>query len=318
MSAWFDCIKERSASESPYVIAEVGSNYKSKEELLGSIALAKACGADAVKFQYFTRQELFGPRDELDRDFPLAALSEKAKACGIDFLCSAFSPAGVGVVDEFVPAHKIASSEMSHVGILHAVKETGKPVILSTGAWFALDIQRVLKALGDHPTVLMHCNVSYPTKYVDFPKFTMLRTMFSGPLGFSDHTTSIDAIPYVFKLAGATVFEKHFNPFDHKDTPDAPHSLNVNEFKAYCAILRGDSVDYTEENEARLKHCRRIIATRDILPGDTLREGDNIGIYRAQHEDARGENPFRIYELEGKVATKPVRMGEGVSIEDTI
>jgi sialic acid synthase SpsE len=115
---------------------------------------------------------------------------------------------------------------------------------------------------------------------------------------------------------GASVYEKHFNPFDHQDTPDAPHSLNRDEFKAFTSILRGEPVAFTEEGEARLKHVRRIVATKDISPGDVLTEGQNIGIYRSKENDAKGLNPFAIYELEGRIVTKPIRQGEGVSISD--
>jgi N,N'-diacetyllegionaminate synthase len=312
---WFDKILDLYRRGEVYVIAELGSNYKSHDDLVGAISLAKACGADAIKYQYFTPSELYGPTPELDADFPLARLSEKCKAVGIDFLCSAFSPEGLRVVDEFVPAHKIASSEMSHVRLLEAAKGTGKPVILSTGAWFPKDITRALKFFGEHPVVPLHCNVSYPTKFVDLAKFRALKSL-NELTGYSDHTTSIDAVPRLMKSCGATVYEKHFNPFGHTDTPDAPHSLALKEFKAFVSVMRHEPPEFTEENEARLRHCRRIVATRDILPGDVLREGDNIGIYRSRDVDARGENPFAIYELEGRVATKPVRAGEGVSISD--
>lgn len=314
--SFFQKILDYQAQGKVYVIAEVGSNWKTHQDLMGAVTLAKNCGADAVKFQFFTDSELYGPKPEIDKTFPLNQLKEKCDATGIDFLCSTFSPEGLKEADKFLPAHKIASSEMSHVRLLDAAKASGKPIILSTGAYFGSDIKRVLNFLGDHPTIVMHCNVSYPAKHVNLKKLAEIKTFFSGPLGFSDHTTSVDSVPKLMKSEGVCVYEKHFNPFGYTTTPDAPHSLEREEFKALVQTLRGSPSEFNEEDTARLRYVRRIIALKDIRPGDRLKEGDNIGIYRARRVDAKGANPFAIEKLEGKAATKVVMAGEGVSLLD--
>ena len=52
--------------EKPYIIAEIGCNHNGDTELgLKMIKAAKDCGADAVKFQYFNRDNLF-TNDYLD------------------------------------------------------------------------------------------------------------------------------------------------------------------------------------------------------------------------------------------------------------
>lgn len=318
---FYDKALEKKKDGRVYVIAEVGSNYKSHNDLFESVAKAKAAGADAVKFQYFAKNELHGPEFELDQTFPLEKLAEKCQATDIDFLCSAFSPEGVERVNPFVSAHKVASSEMSHIRILEAVMKTGKPMILSTGAYFLSDILRVMNFLGDYPVVPLHCNISYPTKLVDLKKIKrLLDSKVIGthrPWGYSDHTLSIDAIPaFLCGILGASVYEKHFNPFDYKDTPDAPHSLSQHEFKIMCSYLNAVPMDGTEENEARLMHIRRIIATKDLKPGDVLKEGVNMGIFRSRKPDANGVNPFAIKALEGKAVKREIEQGEGISIQD--
>jgi sialic acid synthase SpsE len=304
-----------------YVIAEVGSNWKTHDDLINSINMAKAAGADAVKFQYFRREELYGPAYELDSEFPLEKLASKARFIGIDFLCSAFSPEGVARVDPFVEAHKVASSEMAHIRILEAVKKTGKPVILSTGAYHCDDIKRSIDFFGKYTVIPMHCNISYPTKLTDLKKLQRMlyhKLVGIGKVwGYSDHTLSIDAVPaFLCGILGASVYEKHFNPFDLTDTPDAPHSLNQNEFKIMCSYLNGQPIDGTEENEARLMHVRRIIALRDLKPGDTLKEGENIGIFRSKKPDTNGASPFLIRQLEGKSVNREIQLGDGVSVSD--
>lgn len=319
--SFYEKVLEKKRDGRVYVIAEVGSNWRTDDDLVRTVDLAKAAGADAVKFQYFTKDELYGPTYIPEVSFPFERLADKAKAVGIDFLCSAFSPEGVAIVDPYVEAHKVASSEMSHIRILEAVKRTGKPAIISTGAYFVADILRVMDFMGEHPVIPLHCNVSYPTKLVDLAKLTrLLKAGVIGgdrPWGYSDHTLSIDAVPaFLCGILGACVYEKHFNPLDLTDTPDAPHSLNLNEFKIMCSYLNGRPIDGTEEEEARLMHIRRIIATKDLKPGDVLKEGVNIGIFRSRKPETNGVSPFAIKHLEGKQVNRLIEAGEGVSLSD--
>lgn len=305
---------------SPYVIAELGSNFHTPDDLNRSAMMARDAGADAIKYQLFTPRELYGPShsdvhysDQLD----LFALKELADRAGIDFLCTAFSAEGVKRVDPFVQAHKVASSEMQHLRILDAVKETGKPVILSTGGQHLLDIHRVLQFFGDgYPVILMHCNLQYPARFVDLKKLKGFEG-YEGVVGFSDHTTSVDAIPYFMTRAcGCRVIEKHFNPYDYTDTPDAPHSLSQREFQVMTSYLRDEPIDYTEENEARLMHTRRIIATKDLKEGDVLKEGVNMGIFRSKKPDAQGMSPFLITQFEGRRVRVAKSEGDGLSLQD--
>lgn len=316
-NAWYERLKARTT---PYVIAEVGSNFKSISDLTRSIELAKDAGASAVKFQYFTPSDLFGPW-EADAHYtdmlPLSILKAEADRVGIDFLCSVFSPERVKDVDLVVDAHKVASSEMSHLRLLEAIKATNKPVLLSTGGQGFGDINRVLEFFGDaYPLIPLHCNLKYPARFVDIKRLHAF-SQFAGVVGFSDHTTSIDAIPVlVTKVAKIKVLEKHYNPFDYTDTPDAPHSLNHKEFKVMMSYLNDAPIGYTEENEAKLMHIRRIIAIKDIKAGDTLIEGENIGIYRSKEKDDHGSSPFLINHFIGKRAKVDVAQGRGVHTTD--
>lgn len=298
----------------PYIIAELGSNYRNDEDLVHAINLSKSAGADAIKYQYFDESELFGPTPKLAKHiFP--RLKEKANAVGIDLIASSFSPEGLKEIDPYVDAHKIASCEMSHLRLLEAAKATGKPLILSTGAHGFLDIQRAIHFFGDYPLVVMHCNVSYPARYTEYSKFKMIKCLHDF-VGYSDHTTNIDVIPLSYAANGAKVIEKHFNPFDLKDTPDAPHSLNQREFTVMCELLKGINAYYSEENEAMLKHIRRVIALVDINPGDVIVEGVNVGAYRSRENDDRGISPMFMDKLNGRTALVKINNGNGISFSD--
>lgn len=316
MSAFIEKLNDYKNQGKVYVMADLGSNYKSKKDLMDAIWLAKALKIDAIKYQWFSSNELYGPRPHLNDKFPIQDLATEAKVKDIDLMCTAFSPEGYEALDPLVNAHKVASSEMSHIRILEKLKSLNKPVVLSCGAQSIPDVQRVLNFMQGTGVVLMHANSKYPAKYSDLEKFGHLKAVAPGHMGYSDHTTSIDVVPLYFKNDGVTVYEKHWNPFQYTDTPDAVQSLNNDEFKAMTQILHGEKPTHTEENEARLCFIRRVVATQDIGPGDVLREGVNMGIFRSKTPDAKGLNPFMIGLLEGKSPTKQVKQFEGLSLSD--
>lgn len=329
----------------PYIIAEVGSNWRDLSDCLISITKAKQSGADAVKFQLFTDRDLFGfdRPDHTDFKFNLdpnwlPGLKEKADAVGIDFMCTAFSPEGYEMVDPFVKAHKVASAECTHLRILQKVRQLGKPVILSTGAKGADDIKMSLGALKSNrlgecidyelfnreaypsiDVVLMYCVAAYPASEVNLGCIETLRSEFRTLVGYSDHSTDALTIPVASIRNGACVLEKHFTAIE-AITPDHGHSLDAGSFRNMVRAIRGEvSSSITpmqSEKPMVLRHNRRIIAIDSIHPGDTLTEGVNFGIYRSLKDDTRAAHPFMIDRLNGREAKRYICKGEGIWLDD--
>lgn len=329
----------------PFIICEIGSNWRTFEDCKNSISLAKQCGADAVKFQLFKPEDMYGVkpvfikaydpkiRDTifetpyLDPDW-LPKLAEKAKACDIEFMCSAFSPELIDVVDPYVNVHKVASAELTHIRMLEKLRKIGKPVILSTGASGLQDIENAIDVLqptatreiADHgtaPVILMYCVAAYPARRISTTAFADFCDRFPGTLiGFSDHSLDTTAICGALNNMGACVFEKHVN-FVGVDSPDAEHSLSMDEFKEMVmSIKTGVGPRWNgptpEEKPMILRHNRRLIATRDIAPGEMLKEGENFGIYRSLKDDTYAFSPWMIDQVNGKVALKSIRAGDGI------
>ena len=136
-----------------YIIAEAGSNHNGRlEQAKQLIQLAASSGADAVKFQLFRASKLYpktaGRSDYLNDarsiydivaevEMPYEWVPELAHACrhhGVTFLASAFDEESADCLDPFVPAHKIASYEMTHLPLVRHVANKGKPVMLSNPA----------------------------------------------------------------------------------------------------------------------------------------------------------------------------------------
>lgn len=315
------------------IIAELGSNWRTKEDCLKAIHLAKAAGADVIKYQLFTLNELYGLGDQESpyslRSTWLPDLKAKSDAVGIEMMCTAFSPEGYDLVNPYVNTHKVASAECTHVRILEKLKSFGKPVLVSTGAHTPADIQHSLVKLGAVkcadfegpllPVILMYCVASYPAQEIDMRHITRLKEIFNLPVGYSDHSTDIFCVPRMAQAHGAIVLEKHFNPFDYKDTPDAGHALNCDQFKKMVKHLKNELPfvwGSGEENEMRLKHNRRLIAIQDIEEGTTFTEGTNFGIYRSLREDTAGLSPFMVDEVNGKQATRAIMAGSSVTPGD--
>lgn len=336
------------AGQPPFIIAEVGSNWSTLEDCLTSISLAARCGADAVKFQAYTFEALTGHAQhpisdthsrmaagELPTDW-LPKLKEKADACGIELMCSAFSPELYEAVDPFVNVHKVASAELTHLRILQTLRRLGKPVILSTGASGEADIRGAIdvltyrasgpsdkKAAGRMegvPVILMYCVAAYPAQSIELDVIPLMRKTFGVPVGYSDHSTDVLNIPVqACHWGNAVVLEKHVN-FVESTGPDAPHSLNTDQFKAMVKRIRNEHTvaigPSAEERGMITRHNRRLIATRDIPTGTALIEGHNFGIYRSLKDDTKAAHPFMIDQMVGKSVKRDIPAGDGIAPGD--
>lgn len=313
----------------PFIIAEIGSNFARFDDAKDAISHSKAAGADAVKFQMYDAAALYGTEYVPEGFVPsipadwLPKLKEKADACGIEFMCSAFSPEFYDVVDPFVQVHKIASSELTCPKTLEKVKSKGKPILLSVGASSKGDIEQAMQILHGGPrVVLMYCVSGYPSKQFNLFYMQDLAESFNVPMGYSDHSTAVvyPALSAVHHF-GAVVIEKHVN-FAGINSPDSPHSLSKEEFTLMCEFLRGKR-DFKafnpmpEERSMFLRHNRRLVAIRDIDRGDAFRYGRNFGSFRSLKDDTRGMIPFIFHALEQSAgATRRIKAGDAIGPED--
>lgn len=295
--------------EPPYVIAEIGANHNGDMTLCRQLIDAAAdCGADAVKFQSWSRTSLIssaeyrraanyggggGPtleeaveRYQLTADDHVVAAAH-CRARGITFFSSCFAPAEVDLLEALdVPAYKIASMDVNHLPLLEYVAGTGKPVILSTGMATLGEVERALATLRTHgagPVALLHCVSVYPTP----PELVSLRTMatwqqaFDVPVGFSDHTLGT-AIPLAAIALGACAIEKHFTldrtlaGWDHAISAD-PTELRalVTDARAVHAALGSSARALSPaECDKRRSFRRRMVARRALRAGERLAPAD--------------------------------------------
>jgi N-acetylneuraminate synthase len=293
----------------PYIIAEVGANHNGDIDLARKhIDAAKACGADAAKFQswdvnlfskkvyednYFLTDD-YRDRDdytlkEIVQEFALTReqLQELASYCrevGIDFASTPFEPEQVDPLVEFgAPFVKIASMDVNNDRLLRRAGQSGLPVVMSVGMASLGEIDQavsVLEGANVSELVLLHCTALYPTPpdEVNLLAMDTLR-QFGYPVGFSDHSlgTSI-ALGAIAR--GAIVIEKHFTLDKDMFGWDHKMSMSPEEMKIICDGAKEihtalgsarRSVGAREMNQ-RTAFRRSIVAARDIKNGEVLTE----------------------------------------------
>ena len=226
-----------------FIIAEAGVNHGGdlgQAFLLCNAALE--AGANAVKFQHFSSKRLWGDSriEHLEMsDAEMANIAWHCKAIGIEFMCTPFGVPEVEFLAPLVKRIKVASGCLDRWPLLDAVRDTGKPVIMSTGMADLPRIQDAIAALGA-PT-LLHCTSAYPCPVVDVNLAAMdtLRARWGHacPVGYSDHTAGI-IVALAAVARGATVLEKHLTLDRQAEGPDHKASIEPADFRIMVDAIR--------------------------------------------------------------------------------
>lgn len=219
--------------EPVYVIAEIGLNHNGDVELAKRlIEVAARAGAQAVKFQKRTpdistpehmkltpRETPWGTmtyleyrhRVEFGRD-EYAAIADHASLHGLDWFASPWDAPAVADLESYgVVAHKIASASVTDLELLEAVRDTGKPVILSTGMSTLDEIDRAVTVLGTERLVILHATSSYPmpAEEANLLMIPALKRRYPGvPIGYSGHERGLQ-ISLAAVALGAVAVERH-------------------------------------------------------------------------------------------------------------
>lgn len=302
--------------QKPFIIAEMSGNHnQSLERALKIIEVAAKCGADAIKLQTYTadtltinqRGGLFDIKDpsSLWANRNLYELYEEAHTpwewhaamfqCAADngILCfsTPFDDTAVDFLEELgSPVHKIASFENHHHPLLKKVAQTGKPVIMSTGASDLANLAEsveVLRSNGCKDLVLLKCTSNYPASPENSNIRTIphLRELFGCEVGLSDHTMGI-GVPIAAVTLGATVIEKHFCLSRAEGGVDSAFSLEPDELKNLVVETERawqslGKVQYgiQESEKKSLLFKRSIYVIKDIKAGEQFSE-KNLKVIR--------------------------------------
>jgi N-acetylneuraminate synthase len=335
-----------SPEDPPYVIAELSANHGgSLERARRIIEIAARSGADAIKFQAYTADELTIDSDRQDfvitadnpwkgerlyRLYESAAtpydwfpeLFAHARALGITPFASVFSAGSIDALERLqVGAYKIASFEAVDLELIGACAATGKPVIISTGICELDEMAQALDAArkaGGRQVALLRCNSTYPADPAEANLLTIADMIhrFDAPIGYSDHTlTALQAIVAVG--LGASIVEKHLIDAREPPTADSSFSCLPDQFDELVQAVRTahlarGAVFYGASSGERksIVFRRSLYAVSDIAAGEAFTR-DNVRSIRPGY----GLKPNCLPKVLSGVAARSIKRGEPLSWE---
>ena len=240
--------------EKPYIIAEIGINHNGSVDLAKVlIDIAAESGCHAVKFQkrdidiVYTKEELskerksvFGTTNgDLKRGLELSfeeynELFEYAKNKNIDIFASPWDCNSVEFLEKLNPCcYKVASASITDIKLLNKIKETGKPVIISTGMSSEKEIDNAINIFDKSNIAILSCTSTYPNEdyEINLNKIKTLMNKYQGiPIGYSGHEK--DILPSIIATAlGSAIIERHITISKYIWGSDQKASLEPNELK---------------------------------------------------------------------------------------
>ena len=320
-------------------VAEISGNH------LGSISRAKELihaaadsGATAVKFQTYTADTMtlnlenfkVSPGHKLWGDKKLYDLYNEAhtpwewhaelfELCRNLKLVPFSSPFDLTAVDFLeslkVKMYKIASLETSDHELIKRVAETGKPLMVSTGATTWLEIEEFVQVVAhteNKDLTLLLCTSSYPANPEDahIHRLKLLRDRFGVNVGLSDHTLGLGVSIAAIAL-GATVIEKHLTLKRSDGGPDSAFSMEPNEFRSLVeegnkAVASLGASDWrTTESETESRRLRRsLYIVADVKKGERITR-QNLRAIRP----GAGCSPKYLSELLGRTYVRDFAVG---------
>lgn len=321
----------------PYVIAEIGVNHDgSRDRCLELIDAAAACGADAVKLQFFRAELLMSraatlaayqagagetdPAGMLRRlelhaeDLP--AYTARAHDRGVHAIVTVFTTELVPLAERAgFDAFKSASPDVVHRPLLERLAAANRPLIVSTGAATMGEVERAAAWLEDcDDLAFLHCVSAYPApaEHAALGGIVCLAEALDRPVGYSDHTTLVETGALAV-AAGAAIIEKHLTLDRRAAGPDHAASLEPDSLREYVRLARlahamlgpCDKRVLEVEREVRRVSRQSIVAARAIRAGETIRPGD-LTVKRP----GGGLEPWRLASLVGKTAARDLAPDE--------
>src|SRR3989344_2607966 len=323
-----------------FIIAEAGVNHNGDMALAHKLIDAAAdAGADAVKFQTFTSEELVSEdapqaayqtantgKEESQismlRNLVLphkehSALKKYAEENGLVFLSTPFSIPDADFLETLgIAAYKIPSGELTNLPFLAHIAKKKKPILLSTGMGTLEEVREAIAILqknGATEIALFHCTSEYPAPPADINLRAMqtLAGEFGFPTGLSDHSEGI-SVAIAATALGACILEKHFTLDRALPGPDHKASLEPSELKEMIRCIRtveqslGSPEKKPTAGELDTASVARksVVARRDIAEGACIAFED-IYIVRP----GTGIQPKHFDEVVGKTTKQKISLG---------
>ncbi len=215
-----------------YIVGEIGINHNGDIEIAKQlIDVAKWAGVDAVKFQKRT-PELCVPEEQKSkmRETPWGYISyleyrykvefgkdeyqeidRYCKEKGMTWFASPWDELSVDFLEEYAPVcYKVASASLTDMVLLERLKETGRPLIMSSGMSTMDEIDAAVDFLGTDNLMITHTTSTYPCEpeQLNLKMIQTLKDKYPVPVGYSGHEVGLVPSAVAVSL-GASLVERH-------------------------------------------------------------------------------------------------------------
>ena len=318
-----------------FVIAEIGLNHGgSLQRALELVDAAVEARASAIKLQTLYADRLvatacpapahvraaslreFFASFELDLDAHEAVVA-RARRHGLAVLTTPFAEDVVPALSQIgFDAYKIASGDITYLGLISKVAATGRPVVMSSGMSDLTDVGAALpaaRAAGGAELAVLHCVSAYPVPSgsENLRAIATLAEAFREIVGLSDHGSGlVSAVASV--TLGACIYERHLVLPGDSDAIDAAVSSTPRELAAIvnameqtrCALGSGIKVCQPAEAVNVTASRRGLYARRAMRAGEQISPDDVIAL-----RPATRVAPSRISALVGATLRRDVTAG---------
>ena len=292
-----------------FIIAEVGLAHD------GSLGIAKSfidnisnAGADAVKFQIHDASTESSSKENFKKKFSsqdksryyywertkfhfdewkhLINYANKKK---LKFIISPFSIESFDILKKLnIYAWKIASGEFTNLPLIeHIVKNSKRPLILSTGLTYEKEIEIIIKKLNPirNKTTLLQCTSAYPTplESVGHNCLKYFKRKYKVNVGISDHSGNKNSIIAGICM-GADTIETHVTYHKSFFGPDTKSSITFDELREvinfrndYKKIVKGKiNKKKLNSNQKIMRNffCKSILSVNNMEIGHKIKLED--------------------------------------------
>lgn len=327
------------------LVAELSANHAGDLDVAKrSIVVAAKAGVDAVKIQTLTPGGI--TMQASSSDFVVSKglwkganlydlyqqammpwdwfgeLQSVANSNGIALFSSPFEPAAVDyLIQQNVPALKIASAEAMDFEFVEYCAKSGVPLIISSGMSTEEELQHTVKVVKKYHenVVILHCVAEYPAAIEDMHinSVTAIKDRLKVSVGLSDHSKS-DFASMAAVAQGCLLIEKHFTILGRDETLDGEFSLNPDELASWVKNVRkieatlgighvGIATDAIEHKIYR----RSLYYSKDLKTGQIITEDDVRSI-----RPAFGIHPKYKSDIIGRKLVKDVSRATAIKFED--
>ncbi len=215
-----------------FIVGEIGINHNGDLSVAKRlIDVAQSAGCDAVKFQKRNPEACVPQHQrEIRLDTPWGMMTymeyrykvefgfeeyqeidRYCKERNITWFASSWDADSLAFMEQFdPPCHKIASAFLTDRDLLERHRDTGRPLIMSTGMSTMDEIRAAVRVLNERELVLLHCNSSYPAseEEINLRVMATLEREFGVPVGYSGHERGLQ-VSLAAATLGACMIERH-------------------------------------------------------------------------------------------------------------